>query len=259
MDSPSNFTSLTSLVQTTGAASSAHVTPAGSGVDGAPAAGVVTSLQPMSFKRDETAPPSIAYIPPNVSFPGGPPPGVRTSMYPENTRMGAPGAALPGAPQQQQQLQPAPQQPPAGQQYQPPAQQHPRMAYGGGQDMATNPRLDPAGEAFTYLPRTPASSPYGSAAYHQRVYSMQQAELAEFQESKRRAILYSRIFQSGLFPFLAGILFLVFTCAPVHEAMLRVLAPFGLVHDTGGGLTLSGQVVQSCLFGFAFSFAAYMV
>lgn len=252
-----DFTPLTSLVQAGAPGSSAHVVPAGSyDSSGGPGAGV-TCLQPVSYKREEASTASTVYVPPNVGGAPGAPPRT-TTLYPENTRMGAPGTAIappahpPAAPHNQQ---------PHMQPYQPGAhQQQPqqRVAFGGGHELPPNPRLDPAGEVYTHVPRVPPSSPFGASGFNQRVFLQQQAELAEFQESKRRAALYAQLFQSGLFPFLAGLLFLLFTCAPVHEAVLRILTPFGLVHEAGGGLTLAGQVAQSALFGFVFSFAVYL-
>lgn len=243
-------TPVTSLVQnvpTSG--SSAGVVPAGSGGSGAPA----TFLAPTSFARSDPVDSSTtpAYIPPSAH---GPHPSVARSMYPEPVRAtGTHQQPQPGAAAGHY-VAPAPNGPPAHQPFDP--RLGPRPPLGGGYDVAGNPRLDPAGETFTHIP---AYDPY-LAHQNKRIAHERQVELAEFQESKRRAALYARTFQSGLFPFLAGLLFLLVTSAPVNEAVLRVFGPFGLLHETGGGgLTLAGNVVLSALFGFLFSFAVYLV
>lgn len=196
------------------------------------------------------------YVPPNPHPVGG---AVAGRMYPENTRMGAQAQ-----PPQQQQQQPAPHDPAAAEQqaggvFRPPANPHLRMAFGGGAELGQNPRLDPAGEVHSHVPRVPSGSPFAAPGFSRNVYLQHQAELAEFHESKRRAVLYGRLFQSGLFPMVAALLFLLFCSAPALEAVQRAFAPFGLASDAGGGLTFAGRALHAALFGFVFSFAIYLM
>lgn len=244
-----DYTPIISLMQQPGPGSSAHVASAGNFDSGG--GGIVTQ----SFKRAEAPTLPSTYQPPTPHGPVGAAAGgmLRSPLYPENTRQGAPDSAI----MQQQPLMSAGQYP-AMQPFQPSPSHQPRAPLGGGQELPPNPRLDPAGEVFTHVPRVPPASPFAASGFNHRAYMQHQAELADFHESKRRAAQYSRLFQSGLFPFLAGLLFLLFTCTPAQDALLRIFAPFGLVSESGGGFTLAGKVVLSVLFGVAFSFGVYL-
>lgn len=239
MDTTADFTPLTSLI----------APPSSSG-----GAGGATCLPPTSIQRPEPLPLADArYVVMNPHPPTG---AVAGRMYPENTRLSA-------QPQQQQQQQTnvVPHDPAAaaasGGAFHPPASPHPRMAFGGGAELGQNPRLDPAGEVHTHIPRPQPGSQFASPGYSRNVYMQHQAELAEFHESKRRAVLYGRLFQSGLFPMVAALLFLLFCSAPAMEAVQRAFTPLGLSSD--GGLTFAGRALHAALFGFVFSFAIYLL
>jgi hypothetical protein len=229
-----------------------HGAPVPAGDSGAGGVGGLTCIPPVSFRRDESAPPTMAYAAPTPFPPGGPLVGGR--MYPTDTRLSG-GGAMPGAV--------AATQPYGGaaagglhlQPYQPTPGADRAPAFGGGHPTQPNPRLDPAGSVYTHLPDTPASFDRADA---RRAFMNNQAELKELHESRMRSAQYTRLFQSGLFPALAALLFLLFVSAPATDATLRVFAPLGLVHESGGGFTLAGSVLRAALFGFAFSFAVYL-
>jgi hypothetical protein len=240
-----DFTPITSLIAPpTSAAGHPHPQPG------------ATCLQPTVISRAEPiASDTARYVPLNPHQQQA----VAGRMYPENTRL---AAHPPQQQPQQQQQQPAPHDlasEQVGDVFRPPASPHPRMAFGGGPELGTNPRLDPAGEVHTHIPRPPAGSPFAAPGFSRSVYMQHQAELAEFHESKRRAVLYGRLFQSGLFPMVAALLFLLFCSAPAMEAVQRAFAPLGLASDAGGGLTFAGRALHAALFGFVFSFAIYLL
>lgn len=249
--SSNDYTPLMSLATMELGAAGGPPAPVGAGG----LAGGLTSIPPVSFKRTEQPTPSTAYAAPTPFPAAGPLVGGR--MYPTDTRLsGGGGGAMPGA-----MPGAGPAQPYAGggglhmQPYQPTPGADRAPAFGGGHPTPPNPRLDPAGSVYTHMPDTPASFDRASA---RRAYMNNQAELKELHESRMRSAQYARLFQSGLFPALAALLFLLFVSAPATDAMLRVFAPLGLVHEAGGGFTLGGSVLRAALFGFAFSFAVYL-